>query len=100
MPAPLRTAPTMMAKNASSRPMILRISTKLAYLLLPPLKQRGLQAQQRLTVQLADARFGDFQHGADLLQIQLLLVVEREHQLLALGQLFNGIDDGLTQRIV
>src|SRR4029077_10640549 len=48
--------------------------------------QAGLQAQDRLRVQLGDARLGHAQHLADLAQSQLFVVVERDDQLLALGQ--------------
>src|SRR5207302_1514525 len=44
-----------------------------------------LQAQDRLRVQLRDARLGDAEHLADLAESQLLVVVERDHELLALG---------------
>src|SRR5581483_2545551 len=42
--------------------------------------------QQGLAVDLADAALADVEHGADLAQVQLLLVVQRQHQALALGQ--------------
>ena len=48
--------------------------------------QAGLQAQDRLRVQLRHARLGHAQHLADLAQRQLLVVVERDDELLALGQ--------------
>src|ERR1700691_994739 len=98
MPAPLRIAPRMIATAASSRPVMLRTST--AGPLVVPLGQLRLQAQQRLSVQLTDARFGDFEHRADLFQVQLLLVVQRQHQALALGQHLYRLDDGLAQRLV
>src|SRR5207244_5138973 len=45
-----------------------------------------LQAQNRLGVQLRNARLGDAEDLADLAQRQLLIVVERDDELLALGQ--------------
>src|SRR4029079_7658378 len=48
--------------------------------------QAGLQAQNRLRVQLGDARLGHAQHLTDLAQSQLFVVVERDDKLLALGQ--------------
>ena len=45
-----------------------------------------LQAQDRLRVELRDARLGHAEHLADLAQRQLLVVVERDDELLALGQ--------------
>src|ERR1700728_2068845 len=98
MPAPLRMAPRMIAIAASSRPVMLRTST--AEPLVVPLGQLRLQAQQRLPMQLTDARFGDFEHRADLFQVQLLLVIQRQHQALALGQHLYRLDDGLAQRLV
>ena len=44
----------------------------------------GLQAQDRLRVQLGDARLGHAEHLADLAQGQLLVVVERDDELLPL----------------
>src|SRR5215211_916228 len=48
--------------------------------------QPGLQAQHGLRVELGDARLGHAEHLADLTQGQVLVVVERDHELLALGQ--------------
>src|SRR5919204_2164656 len=50
------------------------------------LRQMGAQPQDRLGVQLGDPGLGDPQHLADLAQRQVLVVVEGDHQLLALGQ--------------
>src|SRR6185312_6673460 len=44
------------------------------------------QPEHRLPVDLADARLAHAEHRADLLQVQLLFVVQRHHQLLAFGQ--------------
>src|SRR6478735_4196157 len=48
--------------------------------------QPGLQAQDRLGVELRDAGLGDAEHLADFAEGQLLVVVEGDHELLALGQ--------------
>src|SRR5215216_129067 len=48
--------------------------------------QPGLQAQHGLRVELGDARLGHPEHLADLAQGQVLVVVERDHELLPLGQ--------------
>src|SRR3954471_18314210 len=48
--------------------------------------QAGLQAQHGLRVQLGDARLGHAKDLSDLAQRQVLVVVERDHELLALGQ--------------
>src|SRR4051812_2843012 len=44
------------------------------------------QLQHGLGVHLADAAFGDAEHLADLSEGQALVVVERDHDLLAFGQ--------------
>src|SRR3954470_903538 len=48
--------------------------------------QPGLEAQNGLGVQLGDARLGHAEHLADLPQRQILVVVEGDHELLALRQ--------------
>src|SRR3954454_2367526 len=48
--------------------------------------QPRLEAQHGLRVQLGDARLGDAEDLADLPQGQVLVVVESDHELLALGQ--------------
>src|SRR3954449_594980 len=48
--------------------------------------QPGLQAQHGLGVQLGDARLGDAEDLPDLAEGQVLVVVEGDHELLALGQ--------------
>src|SRR5215217_6671706 len=48
--------------------------------------QPRLQAQHGLGVQLGDARLGDAEDFPDLPEGQVLVVVERDHELLALGQ--------------
>src|SRR6478672_3920021 len=45
-----------------------------------------LEAEDRLRVELRDARLGDAEHLADLAERQLLVVVERHDELLALRQ--------------
>ncbi len=49
---------------------------------------------------LAHARFRHAHHGADLAQVQVLLVVQAHHQLLALGQRLDGGDHRLAQIVV
>src|SRR5215208_6289729 len=60
-------------------------------------REAGLQAQDRLRVQLRDARLGDPEHLADLPQGQLLVVVERDDDLLALGQPVDRVGHRLAQ---
>src|SRR6185436_13085907 len=48
--------------------------------------EAALEPQHSLRVQLGDARLGDAEDLADLPQRQVLVVVERDHELLALGQ--------------
>jgi hypothetical protein len=48
-------------------------------------------------VELRDARFGDAQHLADLPQGELLVVVERDDQLLPLRQGSDRLADQLLQ---
>ena len=49
-------------------------------------REAGLEAEDRLRVELRHARLGHAEHLADLAQGQLLVVVERDDELLALGQ--------------
>src|SRR5918911_4143174 len=53
--------------------------------------QARLQPQHRLGVQLGDARLGDAQDLPDLAEGEVLVVVEGDHELLALGQPGNGV---------
>ena len=48
-------------------------------------------------MQLRDARLGDAEHLADLAQRQLLVVVERDDELLALGQPRDRVGERLAQ---
>src|SRR3954451_13598670 len=50
------------------------------------LAQTGPQTEHRLGVQLRDARLGNAEHLADLAQGQVLVVIEGDDELLALGQ--------------
>ncbi len=59
--------------------------------------QPRLQAEDRLRVQLRDAGLGHAEHLADLAQGQLLVVVERDHELLALGQPCDRLAERLAQ---
>src|SRR4051794_22141995 len=54
-----------------------------------------LQAENRLRVELRDPGLGDAQHLADLAEGQLFVVVERDHELLALGQARDRVGDRL-----
>src|SRR5579859_373346 len=84
---PLSIAPPMMAMNASTMPMMLRIS--IGSIRRQPLRQARPQAHQGLTVDLADAGFGDLEHLADFPQVHIFVVVQGEHQFLPLRQ---GVD--------
>ena len=59
--------------------------------------EAGLEAEDRLRVQLRDARLGHAEHLADLAQRQLLVVVERDDELLALGQARDRLAERLLQ---
>src|SRR3954463_3343876 len=66
-------------------------------------REARLEAQDRLRVQLRDARLGDPEHVADLADGQLLVVVERDDELLPLGQAGDCVAErvaelGLCQR--
>src|SRR6478672_458952 len=54
-----------------------------------------LEPKDRLRVELRDARLGDAEHLADLAQGQLLVVVEGDDELLALGQACDRLADRL-----
>src|SRR3982751_602310 len=54
-----------------------------------PVAQARAKARQRLPVQLAYARLGHAEHGADFLEVQLFVVVERHQQLFPLRQTFD-----------
>src|SRR5665213_3524593 len=96
-PAPLSMAPRMIAMEASATPSML--STSMPAVLVLPLAEQRLQSQQRLAMQLAHARFRHLEHRADFLEIEFPLVVQRQHQALALRQFLYRIDDRLPQRI-
>src|SRR5579859_5808195 len=55
--------------------------------------EAGLEAEDRLRMRLGDARLGDAEHLADLAQSQLLVVVERDDELLALGETRDRVGD-------
>ena len=59
--------------------------------------QAGLQPQHGLGVQLRDARLGDAEDLSDLSEGQVLVVVERDHQLLALGQARDRVREAVLQ---
>src|SRR5205085_11680177 len=56
-----------------------------------------LEAEDRLRVQLRDAGLGHAEHLADLAQGQLLVVVERDDELLPLREAGDGVGDRLAQ---
>ena len=60
-------------------------------------EEARLEAEDRLRVQLRDARLGDAEHLADLAQGQLLVVVERDDELLALGQARDRLAERLAE---
>lgn len=51
-------------------------------------------------MQLAHTRLADSQHLPNFLQVQFFVVIQRQHQLLALGQVGNGINQGLLKAFV
>src|SRR5919112_3221357 len=59
--------------------------------------QAGAKAQHGLRVQLADARLGDAEDLADLSERQVLVVVERHDELLALGQPRDRVGDAVLE---
>src|SRR4051794_21502636 len=59
------------------------------------LAEARTQAQHGLGVELGDARLGHAEHLADLAQGQVLVVVEGDHQLLALGQPGDRVGDAV-----
>src|SRR4051794_31921437 len=59
-------------------------------------REPRLEAEDRLRVQLRDPRLGHAEHLADLAERQLLVVVERDYELLALGQARDRIRERLA----
>src|SRR5215216_851125 len=51
-----------------------------------PAAEPGLQAEDRLRVELRDTGLGDAEHLPDLAERELLVVVERDDELLSLGE--------------
>jgi hypothetical protein len=60
-------------------------------------KHAGAQAGHGLAVQLANARLGHAQHLSDLAQVEFFLVVKAHHELLALGEILDGLHQGAPQ---
>src|SRR3984885_14772721 len=81
---PFKIAPPMIAIRPNTMPMMLSMSMSLSRR--QPFREPGPHAHQRLPVDLTDARFGHLEHLADFSQIHVLVVIERQHELLALGQ--------------
>src|SRR5690606_14232072 len=63
--------------------------------IVPPVGHAGPQARCALAVQLTDPGLADAQHGADFLEIQLLVVIQRQYQSLP----FRQLGDCLGQRL-
>src|SRR5580698_5197379 len=80
---PLRIAPPMIAISPSTTPMMLRISMRSVGT--QPLRQPCAHAHQCLPVYLAHARLRNLEHFADLAQVHVLVVVQRQHEPFALG---------------
>src|SRR3954451_23557745 len=59
--------------------------------------QPRLEAQHGLRVQLGDARLGDAEDLADLPEGQVLVVVEGDHELLALGQRGDRVGEAVLE---
>ena len=57
----------------------------------PLRREPGAKAEHGLRVQLRDARLGHPEHLADLAQGEVLVVVEGDHQALALGQTLDRV---------
>src|SRR5580704_13684233 len=77
---PFNMAPPMIAISASTMPMMLRMS--MASVRRQPLREPRAQANQCLTMDLADPGFGNLEHLADFAQVHVLVVVQRQHELL------------------
>src|SRR5690242_20424143 len=58
------------------------------------------QPDHGLAVDLAHARLAHAEHGADFLEVHFLLVVQRHHQLLALGQPADRLDQRRAHAVV
>src|SRR5579871_2427779 len=76
----------------------MRVPSMSASLLLRPpraeaLLEVPLEPQHGLRMELGDTRLGEPEHRADLLHGELLVVVERDHDALALGQELDRLGD-------
>src|SRR4051812_3324536 len=98
-PAPLRIAPTRIATTASRKPTTERISMASSELVAPAGESR-LQARQRLAMDLADARFTHLEHGSDLLQVHLVVVVQGHDGALAFRQVRDRIRECGAEALV
>ena len=56
-----------------------------------PATKAGTQTVGRLTVKLTDAGLTDAQYSANFFEVELFVIVERQHQLFAFWQRFNGL---------
>src|SRR5690554_4330144 len=65
--------------------------------IVPPVGHAGPQARCALAVQLTDPGLADAQHGADFLEIQLLVVIQRQYQPLPFRQLVDCLGQRLAK---
>src|SRR5690606_38809409 len=65
-----------------------------------PLLEAGADARDRLAVQLRDPRLRHAEHGPDLLEVHVLLVVHGHDVLLPFRQVLDRRDQGLTEALV
>src|SRR6478752_5660157 len=84
----------MVEKSSTTRIFIALLTSALLSQPVAPAREPRLQARQRLAMYLADPRFTHLQHGANFLQVQLVVVIQGHDRTLALRQ----AGDGLGQR--
>src|SRR6476619_622535 len=77
-----------------------RSASSAGWAMASPILELGAQAGHRLAVELADAGFAHLEHRRDLLEVEFLLVVQPHEQLLALGQVLDGLDEGGAEFLV
>src|SRR5690606_11181056 len=68
--------------------------------IVPPVGHAGPQARCALAVQLTDPGLADAQHGADFLEIQLLVVIQRQYQSLPFRQFVDCLGQRLANSLV
>src|SRR5690606_2889997 len=74
-------------EKSSTTSTFIPLSISFLEFLVPPFAEACAQPGQRLAVYLADPRLRHTQHLPDLLQVQLVVVVQRKHQPLPFRQL-------------